>query len=404
MIFNKRKASPKSSEKRKAFSLVEISVAILIIGILIAGISQASDMIDEGALKGARSASKGSRVSRVKDLVLWLDATADGTSLSSADKQTIEGESVVKWKDSNPNSISGFTFTGVAPKYDANKTSGLPGIYFNTTSASYLKLSSKFDNSVVDYTIYLVYQPVKLPASETLVIMEKRSAAGVSFPYKLEITSTGLYKFSDSTASIYGAKKASTGKVNLIRLTRSSSGSLAIVVDDASATVLGGTTVNSDELIIGVQNAPSISSGYIDGRIGELVIFERDLSASEKNDIEKYLYKKWKIEKDSTKVVGCVVTTANAGVATIAVGAGITVPCASGYTGSVVASCSAAPNFTYSASGTCALGCIIPSSVFTTSSTIAAGATAGANCKNGNAARTISCPVGGGTPTYTACP
>ena len=278
---------------QKGFSLVEISVVILIIGILIAGISQASDMIDEANLKGARSASKGSRLSRTRDLVLWLDATADGTALSSVNKQVADNESVAQWKDSNPNSTAGFTFTGVAPQYNVNKTSGLPGISFDAASSNYLKLTSKFDSSAVDYTIYLVYQPVDTSAS---VIMEKRNASpGAAFPYKLEIES-GFYKFSDSVGSVVGVKKPSAGKVNLIRLSRSIGGALTIAVDDVTTAGSGGTAVNSEELIIGAKNAAT-PTNFIKGRIGELIIFDRDLNPVEKSDIEKYLYKKWKLSK-----------------------------------------------------------------------------------------------------------
>jgi len=280
---------------QKGFSLVEISVVILIIGILIAGISQASDMIDESNLKGARSASKGSRVSRTRALVLWLDATADGTVLNSANKQVADNESVAQWKDSNPNSTDGFGLTGGAPQYNANKTSGLPSIYFSGTS--YLKLSNKFDYSAGEYTIYLIYQPSVLSGS---VIMEKRSTAQTeAYPYKLELDATNLvYKLSDGNGSTSSAKKPSAGKTNLIRLSRSATGVLTISVDDVSAIGIASATsvVNSSELIIGARNGTTTAS-HINGRIGELIIFDRDLNPVEKSDIEKYLYKKWKLSK-----------------------------------------------------------------------------------------------------------
>lgn len=282
---------------QKGFSLIEISVVIIIIGILIAGISQASDMIDESNLKGARSASRGSRVSRTKDLVLWLDATADGAVLNSANKQALDSESVAQWKDSNPNSIDGFVLTGVAPQYNANKTSGLPSIYFS--GASHLKLSNKFDNSAGEYTVYLIYQPAVLSNS---VIMEKRSSAQTeAYPYRLDLDATNLvYKLSDSNEVISSSstKKPSAGKTNLIRLSRSATGVLTISVDDVSAsgTARAPSVVNSSELIIGARNGTPIVN-YINGRIGELIIFDRDLNPVEKSDIEKYLYKKWKLSK-----------------------------------------------------------------------------------------------------------
>lgn len=392
-------------KNRKGFSLLEISVVILIIGILIAGISQASDMIDEANLKSARTASKGSRVSRIRDLVLWLDGTAEGTTLTSSEKQAIDGQSVANWRDSNPGSANRLSLTGVSPAYNSSKTGGLPSVYFS--GSQYLKLATKYDNSTDEYTIYLVYQPFALPASgSTSVIMEKRSATpSTSYPFKLELEGTGFYKLSDSNTFIYGTKKASTGKVNLIRLSRSSSGSLMIVVDDVSASsnAISTSVRNSDELIIGAQNG-AVPSNYINGRIGELVIFERDLSPKEEGDIEIYLYKKWKIEKDSSKSAVCVVTTPNVAVSTISVGSNISISCTAGYVGTITANCTAAPALAYSVvSGSCVQGCLVSSSIFTVASTIAVGGSTTATCKGGTT-RTVTCPTAG-NPTFTpACP
>jgi len=413
MKLNIFKKIQKFKNNRKGFSLIEISVVILIIGVLIAGISQAYDMIDDAALKGARSLSKSSRVGRVKDLVLWLDVTAEGSPLTSANKQAVDADLVAFLKDSNPRSSNRLTLTTANsanyPTYNANKMGGLPGLYFNPTSTGdYLKLTDRFDNSTGEYTIYLVYQPVVIPTSGSNVIMEKRSASGLVFPYKLEIESTGFYKFSDSNAFVYGAKKASNGKVNLIRFSRSSAGALTILVDDVSSTVAGSSTsvINSDELIIGAQNATAISN-YANGRIGELVIFERDLKLTEENDIETYLYKKWKLEKDSTKTTGCTVTgPANALIgSTIAVGSNISVACVPGYISTVLGTCTAAPALAYSYTGTCTQGCLISSAIFTTSSTIAVGASGViATCKNGGTTRSVACPSAG-NPTYSPpCP
>jgi len=122
MTLNIFKTIQRFRKNRKGFSLIEISVVILIIGVLIAGISQASDMIDEAALKGARTASKGSRVGRVKDLVLWIDAVSDGGSLTSTSKQAVDGEVVTQLKDMNPRSSAKLTLAG-ASSFSSNKVS-----------------------------------------------------------------------------------------------------------------------------------------------------------------------------------------------------------------------------------------------------------------------------------------
>jgi prepilin-type N-terminal cleavage/methylation domain-containing protein len=383
MTLNLFKTIQRFRKNRKGFSLIEISVVILIIGVLIAGISQASDMIDEAALKGARTASKGSRVGRIRDLVLWLDAVSDGGSLTATSKQAVDGDPVTQLKDLNPRSSAKFTLAGTST-FSSNKVSGLPGLNLNGES-NFFKLNDRFDNSTGEYTIYLVYQPVVIPTATT-VILEKRSATGTVFPYKLELESTGFYKLSDNTGSVYGAKKASAGKVNVIALTRSAL-TLGIEVDDVYKSDTGGTGVNSDELIIGAQNAAPLAV-FNKGRIGELIIYERNLVASEKDDIELYLFKKWKIEKDATKAGVCSTSAVANSVGTMAVGAS-SFSCLPGYTYTQPAAapgCSGAPNlaFTNTGSATCAQShCFVPANLKVTQTMVLPGTGISLTCKNG---------------------
>jgi prepilin-type N-terminal cleavage/methylation domain-containing protein len=414
MTLNIFKTIQRFRKNRKGFSLIEISVVILIIGVLIAGISQASDMIDDSALKGARTASRGSRVPRIKDLVLWLDATADGASLASASsaKQAVDGDAVTVWKDSNPNSSSKFTLAGTST-FSSNKVGGLPGIALSVLNSNFFKLTDRFDNSTGEYTIYLIYQPVALPASGTVgVIMEKRNATSAIFPYRLEIDSNGFYRYSNSNNFVlYGSKKASAGNIDLIRISRSSAGAVALEVDSSPATGNSLSVIrNNDELIIGAQNGTSISN-YVNGRIGEVIIYERDLAPSEKTDVESYLYKKWKLKKETSAVLGsCSIpaSATNVAVSSVPVG-GTTVPCVAGYTGGVTFTCAAAGSAAAVTSGTCAAGCVIDSSTYIVASgnyTIAAGATSVVvTCKTGSTQRSASCPAGGGSITYSgSCP
>jgi len=397
MTINLFKAIQRLRKNRKGFSLIEISVVILIIGVLIAGISQASDMIDDAALKGARGASKSSRVSRIKDLVLWLDMTGEGASLTSSNKQAVDGEAVTSIKDLNPRSSSKLTLTGTST-FSSNKVSGLPSIAFNGSSNSY-KLTERYDNLTGEYTIYLIYQPI---TTTNYVIFEKRGATDTVFPYKLEIAS-GFYKLSDKNSSVFGAKKVSAGKINLIRLNRTSTGGLTIIVDDVTTTAAGtnDSVTNSSELIIGAQNGTTIAS-YANGRLGELIIFERDLSTPEEVDIEAYLYKKWKIEKDSSKSAGCSTSTVANSAGTMAVGAS-SFSCVAGYaftTGATPPTCSGAPNLTFTAgTATCAQSnCFVNNAKYTQS--IVTTANAGSvTCKNGGTNPT-GCTCSG-SPSWT---
>ena len=65
------------SNSRLAFSLIELSVVILIIGILVLGVTQGNRMMSEAKLKSARSLTTSSPVASIEGLAVWLDSTSE---------------------------------------------------------------------------------------------------------------------------------------------------------------------------------------------------------------------------------------------------------------------------------------------------------------------------------------
>jgi len=59
----------------KAFSLIELSIVILIIGILVAGVTQSSRLISQMRLTSLRNITRSSVVPTIQNLTLWLETT-----------------------------------------------------------------------------------------------------------------------------------------------------------------------------------------------------------------------------------------------------------------------------------------------------------------------------------------
>ena len=255
---------------KKAFTLTEISLVILVIGILIAGISQAIEMFSEASLKGARNLSKSSRITRIDDLSLWLDATSD----KAFDKEKDDGSTISMWKDTNPKStaqIVGNPVSSNLPTYTLSAINGLPTASFKKTSSNCMTISNQsFVNNSEDFTLYLIYSPKTLDDG---IIIEKNNATATNFPFSLELNS-GFYKFSvknsSTTLSVLGAKKANINKPNLIRLSRIKGSQIEITINGVSSTqsdTLTSSTLNTTELAIGCRNGTSPTS-FISGDIG----------------------------------------------------------------------------------------------------------------------------------------
>ncbi len=367
---------------QKAFSLIEISIVILVIGILIAGISQAIEMFSEASLTSARNLSKSSRISRIDDLSLWLDATSD----KAFDKEKDDGSTISMWKDTNPRSTSpassNSSSASLYPSYILSAISSLPAVRFKKTSATVGNCvtipSQSFVNNSEDFTLYLIFNPKTLDDG---IILEKNNATATNFPFSLELNS-GFYKFSvknsANTIGITNPKQAIINAPNLIRLSRTKGSQIEITVNGVSSTqsdTLTSSTLNTTELAIGCRNGTSPTS-FISGDIGEIAFFDRNLSVKEKADIDEYFYKKWKMKKFEGTLPGitCTVPTANTNsdctaivnTCSLAGGAGYSAkselpvgsdsfPCDAGYAGTINYNCpSSGGNATIISGSSCA--------------------------------------------------
>ena len=86
----------------RAFSLVEISMVLLIIGILIAGITEGANLIRKSRLRVAQSLTKSSPVISTKGLMLWyetsLETSFNENEINNDDQAT---PSISVWYDNN---------------------------------------------------------------------------------------------------------------------------------------------------------------------------------------------------------------------------------------------------------------------------------------------------------------
>jgi len=350
-------------------------MVILVIGILIAGISQAIEMFSEASLKSARNLSKSSRITRIDDLSLWLDATSD----KAFDKEKDDNSTISIWKDVNPRSTAQIVVNPVSsnlPTYTLSAINGLPTASFKKTSSNCMTISNQsFINNSEDFTLYLIYSPKTLDDG---IILEKNNATATNYPFSLELNA-GFYKFSvknsSTTLSVLGAKKANINKPNLIRLSRTKGSQIEITINGVSSTqsdTLTSSTLNTTELAIGCRNGATPTS-FMNGDVGEISYFNRNLSVKEKSDIEEYLYKKWKMKKNegvlaSQEFIACSVPSninADSAVTTVQPTASAQIACATGFIGgSINYKCNSGV-FTV-LSGLCFKNCTIPSTANTT--------------------------------------
>jgi prepilin-type N-terminal cleavage/methylation domain-containing protein len=285
---------------QKAFSLIEISIVIVIIGILIAGVSEGIDLYNDSKLLRAKNLTRSSRVGRIPGLVAWYETTLEnnfsaGTSAYSDIKNITENIFINRWKDINPSSLNlNHAIQNVSanqPKIIIDKESSLPVVNFVKTSLQFLSLPDgtvPYGNS--EYTVIIVSNPNSFCTCAVLTSGNAGTNLANSFRYDIYNNGFHNYWFNVDIAinSSLTVKKNSIITIFYDLAQRKGYVNGALKVSVASSN-RASTKINNR---IGRSN----SGDYFDGNIGEIIIYDRALSDKERADVELYLSKKWGIK------------------------------------------------------------------------------------------------------------
>ena len=148
---------------RKAFSLIEISIVVLIVGILIAGVSKAIDIVIDSKLNSARSITKGSQIIRIPNVVLWLEtSTSESWSDNKRGEATFNNTTTkpVFWNDLSQQISKDLGFKFIGNFYYKDGSFGtLPRLkpISSIDSNKSINFSDIFDEK--GFTIFVVVKP-----------------------------------------------------------------------------------------------------------------------------------------------------------------------------------------------------------------------------------------------------
>lgn len=158
---------------------------ILIIGILVAGVTQSSRLVQQMRLASARSQTESSPVASIRNLSFWLEPTLERSFLSS---ETENGASFTTWYDINPQSTSKNNFVKQAAansnvQYFSNGINNLPAINFSGTASVYSALRA---NSLIpsgDVTFFIVYKSDDITSStwRNMFALDDNNSGGWNF-------------------------------------------------------------------------------------------------------------------------------------------------------------------------------------------------------------------------------
>ncbi len=282
---------------KSAFSLLEISIAVLIIGILISGISTGIELYQDYKINIAKNLTQNSRVGRIDGLVLWLESSQK----SSFEPNNItNGTRITKWKNINPNisihnrqkndALVCWYHTDIiyGPKFTENGINQLPSLEFKNNEKSCLNIASTPLGNSKSMSLFLVFKNNNL--SQNILFRH-----GIRVFTHQILHYYGLYSSnylnltmtSKPTLYQYILDDMVSGKffVNKTNININQSGTM---VPSYTPT---GSLSTSDRFYIGsifdnlIQNPEAF--------ISEIIIFDRALKDGERNDVVYYLNQKW---------------------------------------------------------------------------------------------------------------
>jgi len=306
------------NKNKKGFSLVEISIVILIIGLLVAGISKATDMIFDAEVKAARSLTRGSKINRIQGLTLWLESTL---SESIVDGVRFDATNIADWRDINTQSVSKVFFKATGtPKFLLAGFNNVPGIRFNATADVFLPYLNSASSTVATYpstqifsagafaSIFVVASPVA--SSEVFNFCEYATSAvscSAGKEVKVGFDSTGKVNFSfpssaAATASILSTN-AVTGRQAVIISAVKNAGGNRLFVDGANAqTTAVANTLTAMPSFTGTFRIGPAGAANANFTVYEVLVFNTNLTDEDRYAVEDYLSKKYAIAVTKTTI------------------------------------------------------------------------------------------------------
>jgi len=282
---------------KKAFTLTELSIVVLIIGVLITGITQGSGMIKTARLANARSMTSRSPALEISGLIAWYEPTLKS---SFKDSESIEAKQTTEWRDNSPGSSilaknKLIRSAGSAVTYEENGINNLPTLLFSGQSSANIALANFYQGSSAQNTVFIVFRPLFATSSTAKILLDSSSANSTS---SIGIKSTALNLnagTSVDTATATNSASFANGNDYVVAAYFNSSSSQVFV--NNAATSAGSGTINPNNNQLGGLTIGTDKSGTngFNGYISEIIIYNRPLKLQERKDVMNYLSKKYKI-------------------------------------------------------------------------------------------------------------
>ncbi len=296
---------------KQAFTLIELSIVLLIVGILITGVVTYSRLVKQMKLTTIKQITYSSPVAGIKGLSLWLETTLDNSVTGAVNPiNPDENEKIISWNDINPQTstrvIVSQSTDSLRPTLTTTGTlNELPGIKFDGTQ--YLSTIKANGGNIPlnagddSFTLITVFQTnVNSGVNQSVIEQNSTNSSQPSGARaSLLLSSLATYGFCGEGVDYWSCQTYLPKTPYISAIIVNDSGLTKIYSNSTSSTC--SSTINSNTLnisdagfFIGVKGTSLVER--MNGVIYEIIIFDRVINTEELNDTMRYLSKKYAIK------------------------------------------------------------------------------------------------------------
>ena len=296
----------KTIKSNAGFSMIELSITILVIGVLVVGIIKGSKILREAKLKSAQSLTKGSIITSTDDLILWLETSMDGSVNNKPANTIAESAQITSWNDASFNKYVLRSAGSTPPSFTASGIGSLPSIQFDGVDDG---LDVSGFNLGANYSVFVVFKSNTTSIQQEFMALRKTGTDNFAMFLELAIGGTfrSVHRSPVSTTggdSVTSVSAFSTNKNYIYSYIRNYSKSRTdLWLNNTSfisggAATLGAFDVNNLELAVGFLGlAPGfVTYRNLNGMMSEMIVINRAVKDSERTEIQSYLSRKYDIK------------------------------------------------------------------------------------------------------------
>lgn len=284
-------------KKKNAFTLLELSIVIIVMSVIIGMVFKSASLIRPGRLAGAALKTANSTIRDIGEgPILWFETTLkDNIEIDSNDK-------IIKWDNIGLHHLKQELFlenTTAAdrPTLEQEAINGLPAVYFNGSN-TFLALSKEITClGCRPHTIFVVARPDSIEnTGRSDLIAQGQIGSSSNYSLLLTINNNQTQATLKSTEDVSVNTTKPSG--NLFIASQSYDGdNLQAGTNGLLSNSLNISTTRDTryQIFIG-SRSDLISTNSLEGHIGEVIVYDFALDNEELNEVVLYLVNKWGAE------------------------------------------------------------------------------------------------------------